>query len=644
MNNQELAQAILDQLKGKRNIASFTNCITRLRVDVKDRSAINLESIKQLDGVLGVIDNETIQIVLGPGKVTKVAYEFQNLTDVEGDLLVDDEDFDVASDTKSAYKAKQTSSIQQLLRHIGNIFVPLVPGFVASGLMLGIANLILNLANPEAGILDPAILESNWYLLLESIGGLLFGSLGVFVGINTAREFKGTLVLGGIAGLMIYAPVLSDIGSMSFLGLDLQISTGLGGLLGVIVAAYMFVKIEHFVRKRTPDSLDLLITPLITIIVGSVITLVVIQPIAGWVMGGITWFLVDVMLKVGGVLGGYILAATFLPLVTVGMHQGLIPVHLELINGTGSTTLLPILAMAGAGQVGAAIAIYVKTKDKRLRNTVANALPVGILGIGEPLIYGVILPLGRPFITACLGAGFGGAFLSLRSVGAISVGPSGLALIPLIADNNYLYYIIGLIISYAGGFVLTYFFGFNDKLVSRLYNDKKDEKMIKQTNKSEKNEEVNLVKDQVVFSPLSGALIPLRDVNDEVFATEAVGKGIAIIPTDGQLRAPVNGTVTTVFPTGHAIGITSKGGVEILIHIGIDTVQSKGKYFDVKVEKDEEVEKGQLLSIIDIEGITGVGYDISSPIIITNSGEYQDIISSDAENIKIGDSLLTVVQ
>lgn len=276
------------------------------------------------------------------------------------------------------------------------------------------------------------------------------------------------MVLGGIAGLLINAPVLDDISSLNLFGLNLQVSTGLGGLLGVIVAAYLFAQIEKFVRKRVADSLDLVLTPLITLLAGSIATIVIIQPIAGLLMDGITWFLVDVMLEAGGILGGYVLAATFLPLVTVGMHQGLIPVHLELIDQFGSTTLLPILAMAGGGQVGAAFAIYLKAKDKRLRNTIASSLPVGILGIGEPLIYGVSLPLGRPFITACLGAGFGGAFLSLSSVGAITVGPSGLVLIPLIADNKYLLYFIGLLISYVGGFILTYLFGYKEEMVQNF--------------------------------------------------------------------------------------------------------------------------------------------------------------------------------
>ncbi|MGI8315890.1 PTS transporter subunit EIIC [Halobacillus mangrovi] len=473
MNNQELAKRIAEHLGGKENIASFANCITRLRVNVKDYSKVDLKKIEQLSDVMGVIEDETIQIVLGPGKVSKVAFEFGEVTGLEGgDAEEEEGDLDLAADTKAAYKAKQTTKPQQMLRHIGNIFIPLIPGFVASGLILGIANLILNLANPEQGVLNPAILESDWYILLKSVGALLFGSLGIFVGINTAREFKGTLVLGGIAGLLIYAPVLSEIGTLQLFGLDLSVSTGLGGLVGVILAAYIFVKIEHFVRRRMPDSLDLLLTPLVTILVGSLITVVLIQPFAGLIMGGLTWFLVDVMLEVGGVVGGFVLAATFLPLVTVGLHQGLIPVHLELIESIGFTTLLPVLAMAGGGQVGAAIAIYLKTTDKRLRKTITNALPVGVLGIGEPLIYGVSLPLGRPFITACLGAGFGGAFLALTNTGAITVGPSGVSLIPLIAEGKYLTYIIGLLISYAGGFVLTYLFGFKKELAEKLYESK----------------------------------------------------------------------------------------------------------------------------------------------------------------------------
>ncbi|HLR61800.1 MAG TPA: glucose PTS transporter subunit IIA [Lentibacillus sp.] len=638
MNNQKLAQSIVENLGGENNITNLTNCITRLRIDLKSRNNVDLEAIKQLEGVLSVIDQGTIQIVLGPGKVTKVANAIHESTTIDVDVEDenDDSEFDMTSDTKAAYKAKQTSMFQQLFRHIGNIFVPIVPGLVASGLMLGIANLITNLANPDAGILDPAVLESDWFMLLQAIGNLLFGSLGVFVGINTAREFGGTMVLGGIAGLLIYAPVLGDIGSLSLFGLDLKLSSGLGGLLGVIVAAYLFAQIEKFIRKRMIDSLDLVLTPLITVMIGSIVTIVVIQPLAGLLMDGITWFLVDVMLQAGGIIGGYVLAATFLPLVTVGMHQGLIPVHLELIDQFGSTTLLPILAMAGGGQVGAMIAIYIKAKNKRLKNTVASVLPVGFLGIGEPLIYGVSLPLGRPFITACLGAGFGGAFLSLFEVGAITVGPSGAVLIPLIADNKYLLYIIGLVISYIGGFVLTYLFGYKEEMVHKLYGENTDETEKADADEPEQQAEI------YISSPLSGELRPLNELDDEVFAKEAVGKGIAIYPSEGKLYAPANGKVTTVFPTGHAIGLTTDSGVEILLHIGLDTVDIKENVFELNVSKDEEVDTGQLLCTFDMDAITNKGFDLTSPIVITNSDAYETINPVSQKHIEAGNRLLTV--
>ncbi|MBY7144368.1 glucose PTS transporter subunit IIA [Virgibacillus sp. NKC19-3] len=638
MNNQELAQAIVTHLGGERNISNLTNCITRLRIDVKSRNNVDLDAIKQLEGVLSVLDQGTIQVVLGPGKVTKVANEIHESTSIQVDVEDENEDseFDVASDTKAAYKAKQTSIFQQFFRHIGNIFVPIVPGLVASGLLLGIANLITNLANPDAAILDPSVLESDWFMLLEAIGNLLFASLGIFVGINTAREFGGTMVLGGIAGLLVNAPVLDDIGALNLFGLDLEVSAGLGGLFGVIIAAYLFAKIEKFTRKRVHDSLDLIVTPLITVIVGSLATIVVIQPIAGLLMSGITWFLVDVMLETGGIIGGYVLAATFLPLVTVGMHQGLIPVHLELIDQFGSTSLLPILAMAGGGQVGAMIAIYIKAKNKRLKNTVASVLPVGFLGIGEPLIYGVSLPLGRPFLTACLGAGFGGAFLALFNVGAITVGPSGAVLIPLIADNNYLLYIIGLLISYAGGFILTYLFGYKEEMVHKLYGDSSSQAKTEKPSEHEQQEEVQL------NSPLSGELQPLNKLNDEVFATEAIGKGIAIIPSEGKLYAPINGKVTTVFPTGHAIGITSDSGVEVLLHIGLDTVEIKDNVFERNIAKDEEVETGQLLCTFDMDAIKEKGYDITTPIVITNSNSYENISIVDQKQIEAGNKLMSV--
>lgn len=468
MTNLELAKQILEKLNGSNNVVSFANCMTRLRVKVKDVEKVDISGLKKLEGVLGVVEDETIQVVIGPGKVKKVADEFGKLVGIQGTQIEEGNiKEDLAKETKAKYKKKQNKKIHQVLKVVGNIFVPLIPGFVSAGLILGIANVITNMAT--AGIIDKGVIDASWFTILKTIGSLMFGSLGVFTGINAAKEFGGTQILGGIAGLLIYSPVLSQVKTLNILGMNLSISTGLGGVLGVILAAYIFAAIENYLRKFIPDSLDLLVTPLLTILIGSFITLAIIMPLSGIVMNSITWFLVDFCLYKLGALGGYILSATFLPIVTVGLHQGLTPVHLQLIEQNGFTTLLPVLAMAGAGQVGSAIAIYVKTKDKNLKKRIASALPVGFLGIGEPLIYGVSLPLGRPFIAACIGAGFGGAWSAIYHLGAIAVGPSGLALIPLIAQSKYFAYFMALIISYVAGFIITYIWGFKEEMVERLY-------------------------------------------------------------------------------------------------------------------------------------------------------------------------------
>lgn len=480
--DQDLAEHILGEVGGPPNVESFTHCMTRLRITLGNTHAADVAALRKTDGILDVVSvDDGIQVILGPGKVTKVAEAFGAALDAAGarvSAAADGSDGgppDLAERTRAGLKAKQTSIVQRGLRHVGNIFIPLIPGFVGCGLIVGVTSVITNLVT--SGHMDGAILRQDFFLLFAAVGGLLLATLGVFVGINAAREFGGTEVLGGLAGLLVYAPVLEPTGSdvpggispITVFGLDIPLRPGLGGLIGVIVAVYVWTRIEKWARSWTPDALDLMVVPLVTIVLGTLFTVFLVMPLAGLVMEGLTWFLVDVALDRLGVIGGYVLAATFLPLVTVGLHQGLTPVHLELIQQTGETRLLPVLACAGAAQFGAAIAIYLKTRDRGLRKRIGAAAPVGFLGVGEPLIYGVTLPLGRPFIGACLAAGFGGIWMSVNKIGALAVGLSGEALIPLIADGKYLQYVIGLVISYVAGFAITWFWGFKESMVEKLY-------------------------------------------------------------------------------------------------------------------------------------------------------------------------------
>src|SRR5690625_4280101 len=298
--------------------------------------------------------------------------------------------------------------------------------------------------------------------ILLVLGGSLFTFLAILVGWNTAKEFGGTPVLGAIAGMILFNPALADI---TIYGEELIV--GRGGLFGVIFAAWLMAFVEQRIRRVIPAAVDIILTPLITVLIVGIFSLYAVMPVAGVLADGITSGLTS-LIEVGGALAGAVLAGFFLPLVMVGLHHGLTPIHLELIEAYGGTALLTILAMAGAGQVGAAIAIYVKTKNKRLRNIIKGSLPVGFLGIGEPLLYGVTLPLGRPFITACLGAAVGGAFQAVVATAALGIGVSGISLIPLIADNKYLYYFLGLLIAYIFGFIFTYLFGFKEEMTDGI--------------------------------------------------------------------------------------------------------------------------------------------------------------------------------
>ncbi|WP_423408184.1 PTS transporter subunit EIIC [Heyndrickxia sp. MSNUG] len=455
-NEERLAREILEQLGGSDNVADVASCMTRLRVKPADYSKVNVAGIKKIDGVLGVVEEETLQIILGPGIVTKVANEVSEITGKSASLVDEDDPnpFEgLAGRTKDDLNKKNATPFKLFLRRIASIFIPLIPAIVASGLIAGITNVIVRAgADPESAIVQ----------VLNLIGWGIFGYLGVFVGINTAREFGGSPALGGAAGILIINPGLANI---TLFGEALV--PGRGGLIGVMLAAVFIAFLEKRIRKFVPSSLDIIITPTLSLLITGVATLFVLQPVGGFISDLITKGLLG-LIDMGGIFAGLILAGTFLPLVVTGLHQGLTPVHMELINSIGDDPLLPILAMGGAGQVGAAFAIYFKTKNERLKKVIKGGLPVGMLGIGEPLIFGVTLPLGRPFITACLGAAVGGAFQAFFKIATIAIGVSGIPLAFLVHTHQILLYLLGLLVAYVFGFIFTWTFGFKDEMAKDI--------------------------------------------------------------------------------------------------------------------------------------------------------------------------------
>ncbi|MDF2881485.1 MAG: system, component [Clostridiaceae bacterium] len=438
-----IAENILDKVGGKENVSSVAYCMTRLRMDVVDDSKASKEEIKKIEGVLGVAEQGgQLQIILGPGRVAKVAAAFGEITGLKvGEL-------DEAKVRKEEIKAKNATPFKLLLKKISSIFIPLIPAFIACGLVSGILNIVLKYnpgfgAGPTGGI-------------LKIIGNAVFYGLSLFVGVNAAKEFGGSPMLGGVMAAIISHP---DLAKVKFGGMALV--PGRGGVIAVLLVVAFSSWIEKNIRKVIPDVLDLFITPLLTVLISGFIALLILQPIGGIISDSIG-SAVKVSIRSGGAFTGFILGGTFLPLVMTGLHQGLTPIHADLLKTTGQNLLLPILAMAGAGQVGAAIAVLVKTKNDRLKKTIWSALPVGILGVGEPLIYGVTLPLGKPFIGACIGGAIGGAFNAATKVASLSLGLSGLPLALLIKPGTVLFYLTGVLLAYIGGFIATWIIGFED--------------------------------------------------------------------------------------------------------------------------------------------------------------------------------------
>jgi PTS system sucrose-specific IIC component len=459
--------------------------MTRLRLRLRDRSLVQEEALRALPAVLGVVaDDDTYQIVLGPGTVARVTPEFEALlataiddqlpaTTTGGRLGAGTGDDQLGAGTgddrlgastadqlalrgahlKAARQQRNTTPLKSLLRRIANIFVPLIPALIGCGVIAGLNGLLINL-----GLL-PSLTPA-----LAAIASGFMALIAVFVGYNTAKEFGGTPVLGGAAAAVI---VYAGVAKVTVFGMTL--APGQGGVLGALAAAALGTYVEKWCRRWVPETLDVLVTPTLTVLLTGLVTLYALMYAAGELATAIgtaaNW-----LLDHTGAFAGLVLGGLFLPLVMLGLHQALIPIHTTLIEQQGYTVLLPILAMAGAGQVGAALAVYVRLRhDQSLRSTIRSALPAGLLGVGEPLIYGVSLPLGRPFLTACAGGAAGGAFVGFFAmlgdkVGATAIGPSGWALFPLLSGNQGLaltaaIYAGGLVTGYVVGFLTTYAFG-----------------------------------------------------------------------------------------------------------------------------------------------------------------------------------------
>ncbi|WP_368901013.1 beta-glucoside-specific PTS transporter subunit IIABC [Oceanobacillus oncorhynchi] len=625
MNQKQLAKDILSLVGGEENVGSVTHCYTRLRFNLKNNDLPEKEKIESLDGVISVqIQSGQFQVIIG-NEVGKVYKEIEK----QGDFNSGE------SDNDTQEQEKKGNIIGRFFEVIASIFTPIIPAIAGAGLVKGILGLVttFNWASEDSDIVA----------ILNIVADSVFYFLPFFLAVSAARKFKtNEFIALALAGGLMYptliegAQAIAEGGAtgLSLFGLPMPFIDYSSTVIPIIISVWLLSYVYKWVDAAMPSAVRIIFTPTIVLLIMIPFQLVAIGPLGSYLgiglADGITW-----LFEHAGILAGGILGATRPLLVIVGMHYGLMPIAIQNIAVLGFDYLVPVFLMANMGQAAAALAVFIKTKNKDLKTIAASSTISAFLGITEPAMYGVNLRLKKPFIAALIGSGIGGAFITGFGVTASAFVLPGLTSLPVFSGPRFIYLIIGLIITIAVTMVLTFVLGFKDM-------ESKKEKTEAPT---AKDEQQPASKEAIVNSPLEGNIIPLQEVSDSTFAEELLGKGIAVKPTNGEVVAPFNGTIESLFQTKHAIGLRSEQGLELLIHIGLDTVNLEGKYFEAHVEQGQAVKQGDLLITFDIDKIRDAGYPTVTPVIVTNSSDYQDILSNDqAAQAKQDEWLLKAVK
>jgi len=628
MKYEQLAKDIIDGVGGKDNIINVVHCITRLRFRLKDEEIAKTEELKNLKGVITVMKaGGQYQVVIG----NHVADVFKAVLEVGG----------ISSTHGNEEKSKQKVGLfGALVDTLSGVFAPILGILAATGLIRGLVSLLVSLGIVTSG--------TGVHQLLNIAGDGMFQMLPMFLGYSAMKKFGGTPFIGmalaaalvhpSLAGMTAGEPLYTLFAGtviespiyVTFLGIPVILMSYYSTVIPIVLASYVASKIESAVRKFIPDVVKTFLVPAATLIVIVPLTFIVIGPIATWtaeLIGAVT----VAIFGLSPVITGALLGGFWQILVMFGVHWALVPVSWNNIASMGYDQLLNLTFAASFAQIGAVLAIMLKTKNKELKALSAPAFISGIFGITEPAIYGITLPLKKPFIMSCIGSAIGGIIIGFA--GTKTFMPGGLGLFGLATrldpvngpDFAFWGLVIAITIAFAVGFGLTYIFGFEDS---------QQEGIKIETEKTDHKE---------VFSPIKGQVLELREVSDEVFSGGHMGKGIAILPDEGRAVSPVNGTVVTVFKTKHAIGLVAEDGTEVLIHIGLDTVQLEGKYFKSYVTEGQAVKVGDLLVEFDIQKIEEAGYNMVTPIIITNTKEYLDVLESTTGSVNPKERLLTII-
>ncbi len=625
MNYQELAEQILKNVGGGKNITSLNNCATRLRMNFKDESLVKVETIKRLQGVMGVSKKAgQYHIIIGPD-VANVCNAMKKMTTIS------------SSGISSAGKSdKNHSKVEQLLDIFASIFTPVIPAITAAGMIKALLVICVLFGMSK---------ESQIYMIISFIADAGFYFLPVMLAFSTALKLGSNPYLAAMIGGVLLHPKFVGLVSagdpVSFLSLPIKLVNYGSSVIPIILAVWFMTYVERFADRVSPTPIKFFTKPVLTVLIVAPVTLLVLGPLGSYVGTGIaagTGFLnTHVRWLVPMIMGA------FMPLlVLTGMHWSFLPILLTSYSTYGYEAIMgPGSLVSNICQGGASLAVAFKTKNKKLKQLAGSAGITALMGITEPAMYGVTLRLKRPLVAVMIGGGIGGFYAGIMGVVRYTSGTPGLLSLPIfIGENpmNIVHACIAALIGFVITFILTLVLGFEEP------EDMMDGIEENSENEEEITHKVSILSNKsIVYSPIQGEVVPLSKVNDETFAKEITGKGVAIMPSGNQVFAPFDGEVVTVFKTKHAIGLRNNDGVELLIHIGIDTVALEGKYFTVHVKNGDVIQKGDLLVDFNKAMIEKAGYECTSPIIVTNTQQYAEVFGVDEGHAEAGDRIITVL-
>lgn len=599
MDYQAIAKEILKDVGGKDNIVDVTHCYTRLRFVLKDTKQANKEALLQTEGVISVVESGgQYQVVLG----NKVAHVYNALEPLLAQQLT----------TKTSTKEKNSLG-NRILNTVAAIFTPVVPAIAASGMLKGILAIAVMVAN---NFYQVDLKPLNTYIILSAASDALFYFMPVILGYSAAKVFKTNEYIAMVIGATLCYPtivsLMTEESAVTLFGLHVTKANYVSTVIPIILAIFILAYVQRFLEKVIPEVLKIIMVPTLSLLLMIPATLLLFGPIGIYLGDGVNWLYYYIMNLSPILLGGFI-GGIWCVLVIFGAHRGLVPIGINDVARTGRQNLLAFAGAANFSQAGAAFGVFVRTKNKDLKAVAASATVTALFGITEPAIYGANLRLKKPMIYAVASGAAGGALMGWGGSYGTAFANQGLLTIPVYAEAGtkaFICYLLGCGIAFFGAFLLTIFLGFNDLPLD----ESRQEPGLKT--------EAGTVKEkQRIQAPVQGQLVSLDQINDEVFASQQMGKTLAIYPTEEQIVSPGNGQVTALYPTHHAIGLKLDNGAEILLHIGINTVELKGRGFETFVKVGERVRLGQKLLSFDKQIIQAAGYDPTVLVIVTNTAE-----------------------